>query len=77
MDGLQVVIFAKMYVLGIKSVPFNNTIETNPKEWISSIDIHSLSWDDKTWKENLKGSTLKRIKPWMWKRNIKAILDNK
>ena len=60
-----------------KSVPFNNTIETNPKEWINNIDIHSLSWDDKTWEENLKGSTLKRIKPWMWKRNIKAILGNK
>ena len=57
-----------------KSVPFNNTIETNPKEWINNIDIHSLSWDDKTWEENLKGSTLKRIKPWMWKRNIKANL---
>ena len=60
-----------------KSVPFNNTIETNPKEWINNIDIHSLSWDDKTWEEYLKGSTLKRIKPWMWKRNIKANLDNK
>jgi len=60
-----------------KSVPFNNTIETNPKEWIDNIDIHSLNWDDKTWKKNLKGSTLKRIKPWMWKRNITANLDDK
>ncbi len=60
-----------------KSVPFNNTIETNPQEWIDNINVHSLSWDDKTWKKNLKGSTLKRIKPWMWKRNIKANLDNK
>ena len=60
-----------------KSVPFNDTVENNPKEWINNIDIHSLSWDDKTWEENLKGSTLKRIKPWMWKRNIKAILGNK
>ena len=60
-----------------KSVPFNDTVENNPKEWINNIDIHSLSWDDKTWEENLKGSTLKRIKPWMWKRNIKANLDNK
>ena len=60
-----------------KSVPFNDTVENNPKEWINNIDIHSLSWDDKTWEENLKGSTLKRIKPWMWKRNIKAILSNK
>ena len=59
------------------SVPFNNSIETNPKEWIKNIDIQSLSWDDQTWEENLKGSTLKRIKPWMWKRNIKANLSNR
>ena len=32
-----------------KSVPFNNTIETIPKEWIKNIDTQSLSWDDTTW----------------------------
>ncbi len=58
------------------SVPFNNAIETIPKEWIKNLNIESLNWDDKTWEENLKGTTLKRIKPWMWKRNIKAILKN-
>ena len=25
--------------------------------------MESLSWDDKTWEENLKGTTLKRINP--------------
>ncbi len=58
-----------------RSAPFNDTIETNPKEWTKKVDIQSLNWDDKTWKENLQGSTLKRIKPWMWRRNIKANLD--
>ncbi len=59
-----------------KSVPFNNNFETTPKEWIKNLNIDSLSWDDTTWKENLKGTTLKRIKPWMWRRNIKANLDS-
>ena len=59
-----------------KSVPFNNTLETTPKEWIKDLNINSLNWDDKTWGENLRGTTLKRIKPWMWRRNIKAILRN-
>ena len=60
-----------------KSVPYNNTFETTPKEWIKNLGIDSLNWDDKTWEENLKGTTLKRIKPWMWKRNIKANIKNK
>ena len=60
-----------------QSVPFNNTIENAPKEWIKNLNIESLNWDDATWKKNLKGTTLKRIKPWMWRRNIKANLNNK
>ena len=59
-----------------KSVPYNNTSETTPKKWIKDLDIEALNWDDKKWEENLKGTTLKRIKPWMWKRNIKAVLKN-
>ncbi len=59
-----------------KSVPHNNSFETTPKEWIKKLNIEALNWDDKTWRENLKGTTLKRIKPWMWKRNINANLKN-
>ena len=59
-----------------KKVPYNNTIENTPKEWIKNLSIESLSWDDKTWEKNLRGTTLKRIKPWMWRRNIKANLGN-
>ncbi len=60
-----------------KAVPYNNTSENNPKEWIKNLNIDSLYWDDKTWEKNLKGTTLKRIKPWMWRRNIQANLNNK
>jgi len=59
-----------------KSVPYNNNHETTPKEWIKNLNIESLNWDDKTRQENLKGTTLKRIKPWMWKRNIQANINN-
>ena len=59
-----------------KAVPFNKTYEALPKKWIKNLNKDSLKWDDKIWKENLQGSTLKRIKPWMWKRNIKATLKN-
>ena len=57
-----------------KKVPYNNNFETTPKEWINKLNVDSLNWDDKTWAEHLKGTTLKRIKPWMWRRNIKANL---
>ena len=58
-----------------KNVPYNNSLENSPKEWIQNLNIDSLSWKDKTWEKKLQGSTLKRIKPWMWKRNIKATLE--
>ena len=60
-----------------KKVPFNNSIEATPKTWIKNLNIESLRWDEKEWENNLKGTTLKRIKPWMWKRNIKAMLKQK
>ena len=60
-----------------KKVPFNKSIEAAPKKWIQNINIESLSWDEKKWEENLKGTTLRRIRPWMWKRNIEAMLKQK
>ena len=57
-----------------KNTPFNKSIEAAPRTWIKNLDVDSLSWDQKKWEENLKGTALNRIKPWMWKRNIKAIL---
>ena len=60
-----------------RSVPHNNTFETTPKEWVKDLNFESLKWDDERWKKNLKANTLKRIKPWMWRRNIKANLQNK
>jgi len=59
-----------------KSVPYNDNVENTPKQWIKNLNSESLHWDDETWKKNLKDTTLKRIKPWMWKRNIKANLNN-
>jgi len=59
-----------------KSVPTNNSFEVKPKEWMNKLDQKALLWDDNEWSKNLKGTTLKRIKPWMWKRNIEAVIKN-
>ena len=58
------------------AVKVNKSDEAIPKAWINNLNNESLKWDDKKWDDNLKGTTLKRIKPWMWKRNIKANLVN-
>ncbi len=60
-----------------KTVPFNKNIEAAPRKWIKNLSDESLYWDEKKWEKNLEGTTLKRIKPWMWKRNIKATLKHK
>ncbi len=60
-----------------KQVPLNKSFEAAPREWIKNLNVESLSWDKKKWELNLKGTTLRRIKPWMWERNIKAVLNKK
>jgi len=48
------------------------------QEWILNLNTQeALSWSEAKWQELLKNSALKRIKPWMWKRNIIAIKENK
>ena len=60
-----------------KFAPTNKNIDTHPKQWMEKINLDSLKWKDHEWSENLKGTTLRRIKPWMWRRNIKASIQNK
>ena len=60
-----------------KKIP--NTIEPDlqPSKWILNISKQdALSWSDEKWKKNLNSSALKRIKPWMWRRNINSIMNN-
>ena len=59
-----------------KFVPTNKNIDTHPKKWMQELSLNSLTWKDDEWSENLKGTTLKRIKPWMWRRNIRASIHN-
>ncbi len=59
-----------------KSVPESKDQDIQPKEWMNNLSIESLKWNDEEWSDKLKGTTLKRIKPWMWRRNIKATIEN-
>ncbi len=54
-----------------KKIPSTTESELQPSEWILNLNKkEALSWSDQEWKQKLSGSALKRIKPWMWRRNI-------
>ncbi len=60
-----------------KNITNTNEPDLQPSEWILNITKKdALSWSDSKWKKNLDNSALKRIKPWMWRRNINSISDN-
>ena len=59
-----------------QSTPTNKTIEAKPKQWMQELSSDALTWKDHEWSEKLKGTTLKRIKPWMWRRNIRSSIHN-
>jgi epoxyqueuosine reductase len=49
--------------------------DLQPRPWLLELAGEgALHWDDATWDERLRASALRRIKPWMWRRNIAAAL---
>ena len=61
-----------------KSLPSSKDPDVQPRDWLLNLTKdQSLSWSDTTWNERLRGSALKRIKPWMWRRNAAATQSNK
>mgnify|MGYP001315345193 CR=1 FL=1 len=56
-----------------KPITSSTDPDVQPKDWILTLTKDkALNFTDNEWKEKLKGSALKRIKPNMWQRNIKA-----
>ena len=60
------------------SLPSSKDPDIQPRNWLLTLTRdQALSWSDTTWNEQLRGSALKRIKPWMWRRNAAATQSNK
>ena len=60
-----------------KRIDSSQDPEMQPKAWILELTKkQALSWSDEKWHQVLSGSALKRIKPWMWRRNAKAIQND-
>ena len=48
--------------------------QVQPRPWVlNSSRAELLSWSDTQWGEQLRASALRRIKPWMWRRNLRHL----
>ena len=51
--------------------------DLQPRPWLLDLRAESaLQWGDGEWDEKLRASALRRIKPWMWRRNLRASEGN-
>ncbi|MGB5135132.1 MAG: tRNA epoxyqueuosine(34) reductase QueG [Prochlorococcaceae cyanobacterium] len=58
--------------------PLESSTEADllPRPWWLNLQAgEALAWSDAEWDSRLRASALRRIRPWMWRRNIRAVLD--
>jgi epoxyqueuosine reductase len=54
-------------------LPGSNDPAVQPRSWWLNLQAkEALGWSDAEWDQKLQASALRRIKPWMWRRNIHA-----
>jgi epoxyqueuosine reductase len=57
-------------------LPESNEADLQPRPWWLALDAReALAWTDAEWDGRLRASALRRIQPWMWRRNIQAVVD--
>ena len=56
-------------------LPSSDDAAVQPRPWLLDLQAaEALSWSDTEWDERLRASALRRIRPWMWRRNLRAAL---
>ena len=56
-----------------RTLPSSDDPDLQPRPWLLDLKKEDvLNWDDASWDERLRGSALRRIKPWMWRRNAEV-----
>jgi epoxyqueuosine reductase len=59
-------------------LPTSDDPELQPRPWLLDLQIEeAMGWSDEQWDERLRASALRRIKPWMWRRNLRAAVGEK
>ncbi|MFN7677447.1 MAG: epoxyqueuosine reductase, partial [Cyanobacteriota bacterium] len=56
-------------------LPASTDPDVRPRPWWLDLrGPEALAWSDAVWDERLRASALRRIQPWMWRRNIRMAL---
>ena len=51
--------------------------DLQPRPWLLNLQAEeALQWSDAEWDMRLRASALRRLKPWMWRRNLRASRDS-
>lgn len=59
-------------------LPISEDPDLQPRPWLLDLRAEeALGWSDTQWDERLRASALRRIKPWMWRRNLQAAMGEK
>ncbi len=49
--------------------------DVQPRPWLLDLrGEEALAWSDAEWDERLRASALRRLRPWMWRRNLRAAM---
>jgi epoxyqueuosine reductase len=51
----------------------SDDVDLQPRPWLLDLQAEqALQWNDADWDQRLRASALRRLKPWMWRRNLRA-----
>jgi epoxyqueuosine reductase len=61
-----------------QALPGSSDPAVQPRAWWLNLQAEeALAWSEADWDEKLQASALRRIKPWMWRRNIRSALQGR
>ncbi len=59
-----------------QSLESSSDPDLQPRDWLLSLQAEQVqNWTEADWDERLRASALRRIKPWMWRRNAAAATE--
>jgi len=59
-------------------LPSSHDADVQPRPWLLDLQApEALRWSDEEWDGRLRASSLRRIRPWMWRRNLRAAVEGR